>query len=147
MSYEFKKISDVNVIESIDDNANILVENNGEIAKIAASNFAVNSGNSGSSTSGGAPVVFRISNRLTVGSLDDLMEKFITGNVYICNDGGSYSTVFDYYPQKMLGFSISNNSAMALISQNKEFPILNQAGTAYTKDQLVQAMKNYLGDY
>lgn len=144
MSYEFKKISDVNIIESIDDNANVLVESNGEIAKIAASNFTVNSGSGG--TSGSAPVVFRISDRLSVNSLDDLMEKFMTGNVYICNKYGAYSYDSDYYPQKMLGFTISNDNAMALVSEGISFPILNQSGTAYTKDQLIQAMNNYLGE-
>lgn len=34
MAYEFKKLSDVNIIESMSDNAHVLVEENGEIVKI-----------------------------------------------------------------------------------------------------------------
>lgn len=34
MAYEFKKLSDVNVVESMSDNAHVLVEENGEIVKI-----------------------------------------------------------------------------------------------------------------
>lgn len=36
MAYEFKKLSDVNVIETMNDSLNVLVENDGEIVKIAA---------------------------------------------------------------------------------------------------------------
>lgn len=38
-SIEFKKLSDVNVIESISDTLNVLVEDNGEVVKIAANNL------------------------------------------------------------------------------------------------------------
>jgi len=39
MAYEFKRLSDVNVIESISDTLNVLVEDNGEVVKIAANNL------------------------------------------------------------------------------------------------------------
>lgn len=39
MAYEFKKLSEVNVIESISDTLNVLVEDNGEVVKIAANNL------------------------------------------------------------------------------------------------------------
>lgn len=40
MAYEFKRLSDVNIIEAISDNSNVLVENNGEIVKIAANEIS-----------------------------------------------------------------------------------------------------------
>lgn len=39
MAYEFKKLSDVNVIESISDSTNVLVEENGSIVKMAANSM------------------------------------------------------------------------------------------------------------
>lgn len=39
MAYEFKKLSDVNTIESINDTLNVLVEDSGNIVKIAANNL------------------------------------------------------------------------------------------------------------
>ena len=36
MAYEFKKLSDVNAIEAMSDSTNVLVEENGEIVKLAA---------------------------------------------------------------------------------------------------------------
>lgn len=39
MAYEFKKLSDVNVIESISDSTNVLVEENGTIVKMAANSM------------------------------------------------------------------------------------------------------------
>ena len=39
MAYEFKKLSDVNSIEGMKENLNVLVEDSGEIVKIAANNM------------------------------------------------------------------------------------------------------------
>lgn len=39
MSYEFKKLSDVNVIESMSESTNVLVEENGDIVKISANSL------------------------------------------------------------------------------------------------------------
>lgn len=39
MAYEFKKLSDVNVIEGMKENLNVLVEDNGEIVKFAANDM------------------------------------------------------------------------------------------------------------
>ena len=39
MAYEFKKLSDVNAIEGMKENLNVLVEDNGEIVKLAANNM------------------------------------------------------------------------------------------------------------
>ena len=44
MAYEFKKLSDVDVIESMSNNTNVLVEENGEIVKIAADQIVSSSG-------------------------------------------------------------------------------------------------------
>jgi hypothetical protein len=39
MAFEFKKLSDVNVIEAVSETTNVLVEENGEIVKISTSNI------------------------------------------------------------------------------------------------------------
>ena len=39
MAYEFKKLSDVNVVENMSDGTNVLIEENGEIVKIAANSM------------------------------------------------------------------------------------------------------------
>lgn len=45
--YSFKKISDVDVIQSIDDSAHVLVENAGVLKRIAANRFGTSGGGSG----------------------------------------------------------------------------------------------------
>lgn len=147
MSYEFKKISDVNVIESIDDSANVLVESNGEIAKIAASNFVVNSGNSGSGSTGGstAPVVFRVSGKINTDNLSDFVEKYFAGNIYVIDSNSSLPK----YPQQIIGFFISQGNAQVQIANGMStynLPLETSSSAKYTSAQLTEAINNYLGE-
>ena len=113
MSYEFKKLSDVNVIEEVKDDLSVLAVDNGEVVKVAADKIG---GGSGGSAGGKAYIIRfditaegdKLSSGITYGDLliadqsdsvpdvtyvrreldenGDVMFKEITKMIYICHN-------------------------------------------------------------
>lgn len=146
MSYEFKKISDVDVIESISDNTNVLVEENGAIVKIAANNMNIGGGNSNENGNTVAPVIFSVSGRIfkdgQPATVNQVVEAYFAGNMY----AKDISSGAPSFPQKVLGFFISNNYAYIQFAHTASIgSISSGAISECTKSQLQTAIDNYLG--
>ena len=140
MSYEFKKISDVEVVESIGANAHVLAEENGSIVKIPASNMSVGESGSGS----GSPVVFIISSYVYKPAYDDYAPVNDVVSAYFAGRG--YAKEYgNTLPQKIIGFYISDNTAQIIYHTSTGGA---QAAKIYncTKTQLTDAINNYLGE-
>lgn len=82
MAYEFKKLSDVEAVEAISDNANVLIEENGVIKK--APKAEVGSGGTTDTSSSDWDVIIDLGGMPPVYSTHDI--KFVEGNYDIIKE-------------------------------------------------------------
>ena len=155
-NYEFTKLSEVPAVETVKDNLNVLVEQDGEIGKVAKTQigaqadwnetdetspaYILNKPEVGSS--GGKPVFFYISNGIRkdskngeIASADEIVEAYFTNRGYINLTEGNI------LPTRITGFYISNNIARILYTTGS---IVLEASTNYDYNTFYNAVNSYL---
>ena len=101
-NYEFTRLADVPVVETVNDTTNVLVEENGEIKKVAKNQV----GGAGA----GKPVVFWLaSQRLCKdmegaipASVEEIVDAYFAGTAHVWQYEHAH-----YIPEKIIGFGIS----------------------------------------
>lgn len=160
-NYEFTRLSDVPVVETVQDNLNVLVEQDGEIGKVAKTQigaqadwnetdetspaFILNKPEVGGGGSG-TPIVFYISNGLRKGSINgelaeiqEVVDAYFSGNAHVW----AVSPSIGYVPNKIVGFGISNNSVFAKYVSGNSGDGATYMTTQFTPTALETAINTY----